>query len=186
MASEHPQTKISTKERLQNTADFIIQHEVTIMETASIPSTAWDELMVKSMLGSLYPTTVLAKALLANIQQHSDTLLVDTILEYLRSGNGPKRCKANHVKEWYTILHDSLQESSTTLTVSLGDTNVATSTGATPFMERMKVEIKLDQYDGTVDECAEWFYTLEKTLITMRIPMQDFLLYATNNTAGTA
>ena len=50
----------------------------------------------------------------------------------------------------------------------------------------MKVEIKLNQYDGTVDECAEWFYTLEKTLTTMRVPMQDFLLYATNNTAGTA
>jgi hypothetical protein len=155
MAHEQPQTKISTKERLQNAVDFILQHDVVIMETASIPASIWDEIMVEGMLGSFHPTLVLAKALIANLQTHSDTFLVETILEYLRSGNGPKRCKAQHVKEWYTIMCELLRESSAPHS-PIGDGNMLISSGPTPFMEKVKIEIKLDLYNGTIDECAEF------------------------------
>ena len=50
----------------------------------------------------------------------------------------------------------------------------------------MKVEIKLQTYDGTPDTCSEWFYNLEKALRRMRVSETDFLLYATANTVGIA
>ena len=34
----------------------------------------------------------------------------------------------------------------------------------TPTTDKMKVEIKLQTYDGTPYTCSEWFYNLEKAL----------------------
>ena len=53
-------------------------------------------------------------------------------------------------------------------------------------MDKVKVEIKLSTYDGTPDNCSDWFFNLEKSLRKMRIMEEDFLLYATTNTVGLA
>ena len=105
MDADH-QPKLSSQQRLQNATDFLAQYQEVIMETATIPSDVWERLMNEGMLGPLKPTKVLAKAIIANIQKFEDNLLAETIWEYLKDGDGPKRCRAANVKEWFTILHD--------------------------------------------------------------------------------
>ena len=56
----------------------------------------------------------------------------------------------------------------------------------TPTTDKMKVEIKLQTYDGTPDTCTDWFFVLEKNLARMKIDGADFLCYATGHTTGTA
>jgi len=52
--------------------------------------------------------------------------------------------------------------------------------------ERMKLEIKLESYDGTKNSCESWFFNLESTLRKIKVHKQDYLLYASNNTTGMA
>ena len=52
--------------------------------------------------------------------------------------------------------------------------------------DKMKLEIKLDNYDGTKNSCENWFFLLESTLKKIKTQKQDYLLYAANNTTGIA
>ena len=50
----------------------------------------------------------------------------------------------------------------------------------------MKIEVKLPIYDGTPDDCMDWFITQEKNLRYMKVNSSDYLFYAAACTTGVA
>jgi hypothetical protein len=96
------------------------------------------------------------------------------------TGLQPKRTKEPNDKEWFKFLRAA---SSTSATQSEEDRTLHT---VTPMTERMKLEIKLESYDGTKNSCESWFFNLESTLRKIKVHKQDYLLYASNNTTAMA
>ena len=147
--------KMSPSDRIQIFMDILINYQDDLMSTGAISTNVWDELFQTDSLGNLHPTVVIARALVAQIVQMKDTLVSQTVLEIFKTGNAPKKTKTGNTKEWFDLIKkecNKLQPGSMgedvphILLVSSPSRFTATS-----LTDKMKVEIKLQTYDGTTD-----------------------------------
>jgi hypothetical protein len=177
--------QMTTTEKIEAVVNLWIQTESTIMGHAALTQEIWEETMTKGMLGELYPTKIVVRALLTEFQRRNNQILYETVLEYFSTGQVPKRTKEPGSKDWYNLLREesALRSQPELLTATGLSTSQPT---ITPMIEKMKLELKLEVYDGTKDACEDWFYELEKTLRKIKVCEHDFLLYASNNTTGLA
>ena len=104
---------MSTIERIQATKQLLIDNEATIMGNAAVTQELWEAMMHKGMLGDLYPTTILAKALLAKLRQTENEVLYETIIYYFSTGSQPKRTKEPNDEEWFKFLRAASSTSAT-------------------------------------------------------------------------
>ena len=174
----------STTERLEAVVQLIYENETVVMGNAALTQELWERMMAEDMLGELYPTRIVVRALLTKIHQKPNRILNETVMEYFGTGQPPKRTKEPTSKEWFTLLREESNKQSSNQTISGTSTTVQHS--LIPMVERMKLEVKLDTYDGMKDACEDWFFELEKMLHKIKVPETDFLLYASNNTTGIA
>jgi hypothetical protein len=52
------------------------------------------------------------------------------------------------------------------------------------IIQKAKVDFRLKEYDGASDQCAVWFWELERALVKLRIHLNEYILYAINATTG--
>ena len=60
------------------------------MMNGAIQPQLWDDIMQPELLGSHFPTTILAKALVAQFRLLKDQPLAETLLNYFRINSAPK------------------------------------------------------------------------------------------------
>ena len=68
------------------------------MTTGVISAGVWDELTQPDSLGSLHPTTVIARLVVAQILQMKDTLVSQMLIEYFKTNSTPKKTKTANAK----------------------------------------------------------------------------------------
>jgi hypothetical protein len=79
-------------------------------------------------------------------------------MEYFNTGQQPRRTKDKKSKEWFNnFREESKSRNSQTQT----GTAIVQNT-MMPMVERMKLEVKLETYDGAKDACEDWFFEMEK------------------------
>jgi hypothetical protein len=179
------QGKLSSLEKLQNAIKVMEIQQEEIMATGTIVPQLWDELLHPDLLGNLCPTSVLIRAFITQIKLMNDDILKETIMEYFEHGSSPKRTKTMATKEWFDFMKKQLALMKTNMdTTTRGEEKSMAS--AVSLVEKVKIDIKLPTYDGTPDNCDEWFFALEKSLTRMKVDKTDYLLYATSHTTGTA
>ena len=93
--------KMSPSDKIQIFMEILSNHQDDLMSTGVISTGVWDELFQTDSLGSLHPTTVIARAVVAQILQMKDTLVSQTIIEYFKTNSTPKKTKTANAKEWF-------------------------------------------------------------------------------------
>ena len=182
------QQKRTSIERLVLAINILTDQQDSIMMNGNITPQLWDEILHPDVLGSLCPTMVIAKALIAQIRLIEDQLLSETILFYFSSGTTPRKTKALNAKEWFDVLKQQCTKSPlipSSVDAEQTDNSSIASSVAT-FMDKMKIDVKLPIYDGTPDTCTDCFFSLEKNLERMRVSRSDYLFYASGHTVGMA
>jgi hypothetical protein len=107
-------TTMSMGEKIQATAQLLIDYEATIivMGNAALTQELWEGLMHKGMLGKMYPTTILAKAILTTLGKIANEYLYETVLQYFKTGPYPKRTKETNDKDWFKLLKNASEQQS--------------------------------------------------------------------------
>jgi hypothetical protein len=177
--------KLTTADRIEAIAQLFYQNEASIMGNAALTQELWERMMKEDMLGELYPTKIVVRALLTNLLQKQNDILNETIMEFFSTGQPPKRTKEPHSKEWFNLLREESNSKLRQKQLTQDGSSTIQHT-MIPTIEKMKLELKLETYDGTKDACEDWFFELEKTLRKIKVHEQDFLLYASNNMTGIA
>jgi len=98
--------QMTTTEKIEAVVNLWIQTESTIMGHAALTQEIWEETMTKGMLGELYPTKIVVRALLTEFQRRNNQILYETVLEYFSTGQVPKRTKEPGSKDWYNLLRE--------------------------------------------------------------------------------
>ena len=93
---------MSTSDRIQIFMEIVSNHQDDLMSTGVISAGVWDELFQPDSLGSLHPTTVIARAVVAQILQMKDTLVSQTFIEYFKTNSTLKKTKS--ANEWFDLI----------------------------------------------------------------------------------
>ena len=96
----------STTERIKAAVQLIYEHETIVMRNAALTQELWEQIMAEDMLGEIYPTKIVVRALLTEMQQKQNDVLTETVLEYFGTGQQPKRTKEPNSKEWFNLLRE--------------------------------------------------------------------------------
>ena len=89
----------STTERLEAVVQLIYENKTVVMGNAALTKELWERMMAEDMLGELYPTRIVVRALLTEIHQKPNRILNETVMEYFGTGQPPKRTKEPTSKE---------------------------------------------------------------------------------------
>ena len=93
-------------ERITAAVQLIYEHETIVMRNAALTQELWEQIMAEDMLGEIYPTKIVVRALLTEMQQKQNDVLTETVLEYFGTGQQPKRTKEPNSKEWFNLLRE--------------------------------------------------------------------------------
>ena len=134
--------KLTTADRIEAIAQLFYQNEASIMGNAALTQELWERMMKEDMLGELYPTKIVVRALLTNLLQKQNDILNETIMEFFSTGQPPKRMKEPHSKEWFNLLREESNSKLRQKQLTQDGSSTIQHT-MIPTIEKMKLELKL-------------------------------------------